>query len=177
MALLTSSRIRKLRPPLPRGIVGLVLAGIVFALAPQAEGQKERSGKPRVYNLIVRAGEPIDRMIREVFGRKFDVVEFRQDRTYVEPKLTKTSYPNPVFDDANVEVTGSVRVCFVVSLDGRLVDPVIYHSASPRLEGPVLSVLKEFRASPARLNGAPIATVEALKFTFGPGPRRRIFSN
>jgi hypothetical protein len=41
----------------------------------------------------------------------------------------------------------------------------------------VLNVLNEFRAIPAKLNGAPIATVEALKFTFGDGPRRRLDTN
>jgi hypothetical protein len=173
MALFDFPRTEKLRPLFARGVIALMLGGIVSTLAPQAEGRNERSGKPRVYNIIVKAGEPVDQLIRERYGRKYDVVEMGKDRTYVEPKLTKYRFPNPVYDDANMEVSGSVHVCFVVTADGRLVDPMILHSASPLLEGPVLEVLKEFRANPARLAGAPIAVVEVLKFTFGPAPRRR----
>jgi hypothetical protein len=61
-----------------------------------------------------------------------------------------------------------------VTADGRLVDPFIFGSANPLLAAPVLEVLKQFRASPARVNGAPAAVVDALKFTFGPPPRRRL---
>jgi len=173
MALFAFSWTKKLRPLFARSVIALMLGGTVSTLAPQAEGRNERSGKPRVYNLIVKAAEPVDQLIRERYGRKYDVVEIGKDGAYVEPKLTKYRFPNPVFDDMNREVSGSVRVCFVVTADGRLVDPFILRSASPLLEGPVLEVLKEFRAIPARLASAPIAVVEVLKFTFGPPPRRR----
>jgi Gram-negative bacterial TonB protein C-terminal len=169
MAFFISSWTRKLISPFPRVLIVLVLAGIVFAPARQAEADK-----PRVYNLIVKEVEPVDQMIRERYGSKYDVVEFREDKTYVWARLTKSRYPNPVYDENNVEVVGSVRVCFIVTTDGRLVDPFIVRAADRRLEGPVLNVLKEYRATPARLNGAPVATVETMKFTFGPPPRRRI---
>ena len=100
-----------------------------------------------------------------------------EDRTYVKPKLTKYRFPNPVFDDENREVAGSVHVCFVVTADGRLVDPFILRSASPLLEGPVLEVLKGFRAIPARLVSVPIAVVEVLKFAFGPPPAAGLSTN
>jgi hypothetical protein len=176
MALFSFPWTKKLRPLFARGVIALLLGGTVSTLAPQAEGRNERSGKPRVYNLIVKAAEPVDRLIRERYGGKYDVVEMGKDRTYVEPKLTKERFPNPVFNDENMEVAGSVHVCFVVTADGRLVDPFILRSASPLLERPVLEILKEFRAIPARLNGAPIAVVEVLKFTFGPGPRRSLIN-
>lgn len=67
-----------------------------------------------------------------------------------------------------------MRVCFVVTADGRLVDPFVLGPANPLLERPVLEVLKQFRAVPARVNGSPAAVVESLKFTFGPAPRRRL---
>jgi len=174
MTLFAFSWTKKLRPLFARGVIALLLGGTVSTLAPQAEGRNERSGKPRVYNIIVKAGEPVDQLIRERYGRKCDVVEIGKDRTYVGPKLTKYRFPNPVYDDANMQVSGSVQVCFVVTADGRLVDPLILRSASRLLEGPVLEGLKEFRANPARLNGVPIAVVEVLKFTFGPPPRRML---
>src|SRR3954470_12876406 len=174
MALPAASRTERLLALFPRGVALLILAGIFFVPAFQAEGEKEGGGKPRVYNVIVKEVEPVDQLIRERYGRKYDVIEFRKDSTYVGAKLTKSRFPNPVFNDENVEVCGSVHVCVVVTPGGRVVDPIIFRSANPLLEGPVLEALKEYRAVPARLNGAPIATVEALKFTFGPPPRRRI---
>ena len=67
-----------------------------------------------------------------------------------------------------------MRVCVIITADGRLVDPFIIGSANPLLVRPVLEVLKEFRAIPARLHGVPVAAVDALKFRFGDLPRRRL---
>jgi hypothetical protein len=165
---------KKLNRSFPRWLIILGLAAFVFAQDGRAEGRKERSGRPVLYNLIVKEADPIDQTIRERYGAKYDIVEVRRQFSYSSPKLTKTRFPNPVFDKNNEEVSGSVRVCFVVTADGRLVDPFILGQANPLLEGPVLEVLKQFRANPARVNGAPAAVVDALKFTFGPRPRRRL---
>ncbi len=150
------------------------LAAFVFPPDGRAEGRKERSSRPVLYNLIVKEADPIDQTIRERYGAKYDIVEVRRQFSYLSPKLTKTRFPNPVYNQNNEEVAGAVRVCFVVTADGRLVDPFIMGTANPLLEGPVLEVLKQFRANPARVNGAPAAVVDVLKFTFGPPPRRRL---
>jgi hypothetical protein len=165
---------KKLNRSFARRVIMLSLAAIVLAQDGRAEGRHERSGGPVLYNLIVKEADPIDQTIRERYGGKYDIVEVRNQFTYVSPKLTKTRFPNPVYDKNNEEVSGSVRVCFVVTADGRLVDPFILGPANRLLEGPVLEVLKQFRAIPARVNGAPAAVVDVLKFTFGPPPRRRI---
>jgi hypothetical protein len=115
-------------------------------------------------------------MIRERYGRKYEILEIRKEPAYVSARYTRARFPNPVFDDANIEVTGTVRVCFIITTDGRFVDPFIIGSASPLLARAVLEVLKEFRAIPARLHGAPVAVVDALRFRFGDPPRRRLDS-
>src|SRR5436190_17867699 len=165
---------KKLKQTFPRQLVGLALAAIVCTPAGHAEARKKRSGRPVLYNLIVKEADPIDQLIREQYTGKYDMVEVRDRSTYASPKLTKSRFPNPVYDQNNVEIAGSVRVCIVVTADGRLVDPFILGSANPLLTAPVLEILKQFRAVPARVNGAPAAVVDALKFTFGPAPRRRI---
>jgi hypothetical protein len=163
---------KKLNQTFSRHLIFLLL--IVFAPGIQAAGGRERSSKPVLYNVIAREGEPIDQLIRERYAPKYELVELRNESSFVGAKLTKAGYPNPVYDQDNREVTGSVRVCFVVATDGRLVDPFIFGLANPALTGPALEILKGFRAVPARVKGAPIASVETLKFTFGPPPRRRI---
>jgi hypothetical protein len=164
----------KLHRVFARGLIIFSLGAIGFAQEGRAEGRKERPGRPVLYNLIVKDADPIDQTIRERYGAKYDIVEVRRQFSYTSPKLTKTRFPNPVYDKNNEEISGSVRVCVVVTADGRLVDPFILGSANPLLQGPVLEVLKQFRAIPARVNGAPAAVVDALKFTFGPSPRRRL---
>jgi hypothetical protein len=152
----------------------VVLAALAFSPNTHAEGRKERSGRPVLYNFIARDGEPIDQTIREQYGAKYDIVEIRDRSSFSSPRLTNKRFPNPVFDQNNVEISGSVRVCVVITADGRLVDPVVVGPANPLLTGPVLEVLKTFRATPARVNGSPVAVADAYKFTFGPAPRRRI---
>jgi hypothetical protein len=165
---------KELNRSFPCWLVIFSLAAFLFVQDGRAEGRKERSGSPVLYNLIVKEADPIDQTIRERYGAKYDIVEVRRQFSYVSPKLTKTRFPNPVYDKDNKEVSGSVRVCFVVTADGRLVDPFTLGQANPLLEGPVLEVLKQFRAIPARVNGAPAAVVDTLKFTFGQPPRRRL---
>ena len=160
-----------LKQSFPRLLILVVLVAMVPA---QGGHAKERSGRPVLYNLIVKEADPIDRLIRERYSGKYDIVEVRNRSTYTSPRLTKTRFPNPVYDNNNVEIAGSVRVCVVVTAEGRLADPFIMGPANPLLTAPVLEVLKEFRAVPARVNGAPAAVVDSLKFTFGPPPRRRI---
>jgi hypothetical protein len=152
----------------------VLLATLAFPTNGHAEGRKERSGRPVLYNFIARAGEPIDQTIREQYSAKYDVVEIRDRSSFSSPRLTKERFPNPVFDANNVEISGSVRVCVVITADGRVVDPVVVGPANPLLTRPVLEVLKQFRAIAARVNGSPVAVADAYKFTFGPAPRRRI---
>ena len=168
------SRTEKLRLLLRRHVVVFVLVAIGFAPNVRGQARKERSARPVIYNYISHEADPIDQMIRDRYGPKYEIAELRREPTYSSPRLTRTSFPNPIYDKMNMEVSGSVRVCVIISTDGRLVDPVIVGPANPLLVGPVLEVLKEFRARPARLHGAPVAAVDAFKFRFGDAPRRRI---
>ena len=168
------SRTEKLRLLWPRHVIVFVLVAIGFAQSVRAEPRKERSARPVIYNFIGKEADPIDQMIRDRYGGKYEIVEIRREPTYFSAKLTRTRYPNPVYDNANMEVSGTVRVCVIITADGRLIDPLIIGSANPLLVGPVLEVLKEFRAIPARLHGAPVAVVDALRFRFGYHPRRRL---
>jgi hypothetical protein len=168
------SRTEKFRLWRPREVIVFILVAIGFVPNVQAETRKERSARLVIYNHISQEADPLDQLVRDRYGRKYEIVEIRREPTYFGPRFTRTRFPNPVYDKANMEVSGSVRVCVIVTADGRLVDPFIIGSANPLLVAPVLEVLKEFRAIPGRLHGAPVASVEALKFMFGDAPRRRL---
>jgi hypothetical protein len=168
------SRIEKFRLLLLGHTAVLVLIAMGSAPNVQAESRKERSARLVIYNYISQEADPIDQMVRDHYGRKYEIVEIRREPTYFSARLTRTSFPNPVYDNTNTEVSGSVRVCVIITTDGRLVDPFIVGPANPLLVRPVLEVLKGFRAVPGRLHGAPVTVVDALKFRFGDPPRRRL---
>jgi|GEM_PF-2720785 len=168
------SRTEKFRLLWPRGVIVFILVAIGFVPNIQAETRKERSTRLVIYNYISQEADPIDQMIRDRYGRKYEIVEILRESTYSSARLTRTRFPNPVYDSTNTEVTGSVRVCAIITTDGRLVDPFIVGPANPLLVRPVLDALREFRAIPGRLHGAPVAVVDALKFRFGEAPRRRL---
>lgn len=157
-----------------RPVIVFVLVATGLVQTVQAERRKESSAGPVIYNYISMEADPIDQAIREHYGGKYELTELRRERTFSSAKLTRTRFPNPIYDKMNMEVSGSVRVCVIITTDGRLVDPFIVGPANPLLVGPVLEVLKEFRARPARFHGAPVAAVDALKFRFGDAPRRRL---
>jgi len=168
MALVSSVRSAPICLALFAAVVGMFLVQ-----GTRAAARNDRSARPVIYNYIVKEGDPIDQMIRDRYARKYEIVELRKEAAYVNPRLTKAPDVVQVFDDANLPVYGSVRVCFVITTSGRLVDPFVIGTANPLLTGPVLEILKEFRAVPARVKGAPVAVVESLKFRFGT-PRRRL---
>jgi len=168
------SRAEKLRLLLARPVIVFVLVATGFVQNVRAGARNERSSRPVIYNYISQAADPVDQMVRDHYGGKYDLIEVRGEPTYASARLTRTSFPNPVYDNLNTEVSGSVRVCVIITTDGRLIDPFIIGPANPLLVGPVLEVLKGFRAIPARFHGAPVAAVDALKFRLGAAPRRRL---
>lgn len=154
-------------------LIAVVLAATTFAHPIHAE-RKERSTKPIVYNYVVKEADPADQAIRNIYGSKYEIVEVRKGGGYVGARLTRGDFPNPVYDKDNEEVAGAVRVLFVITADGRVVDPYIVGQANPLLVSRVLEAIKGYRAAPARVNGKPVAAVEGFKFQFGPAPRRRL---
>jgi hypothetical protein len=168
------SRTEKFRRLWPREVIVFVLVAIGVVPNVQTETPQERSARFVIYNYISQEADPIDQMVRDRYGPKYEIIEIRREPTYSSARLTRTRFPNPVYDNTNTEVSGSVRVCVIITADGRLIDPFIIGPANPLLVPPVLEVLKEFRAIPGRLHGAPVAVVDALKFRFGDPPRRRL---
>ncbi len=95
------SRTEKLRLSWLAAVVGLHFGAIGFAPNVQGETPKERSARLVIYNYISQEADPIDQMIRDHYGRKYEIAEIRKDPTYSSARLTRTSFPNPVYDNTN----------------------------------------------------------------------------
>ena len=88
-------RTEKLRLLLRRYVIVFVLVTIGCAQNGRAQAQKERPARPVIYNFISQEAGPIDQMIRDRYGRKYEIVEIRKEPTYAGARLTRTRFPNP----------------------------------------------------------------------------------
>src|SRR4051812_26841885 len=59
--------------------VYIFLLAIMLAPWNEAEGGRERSSKPVLYNVIAREGDPIDQQVRERYASKYELVELRNE--------------------------------------------------------------------------------------------------
>ena len=146
---------------------------LVFSLIPafilpnlNAKERTDGREKPVVYNHTLKDGDPGDQMVRARYGKKYRIVEFRNDPTYIPSKNTKRIAPTPQRDAAGNLLTGSVRLCLIVTTEGRVLEPFVERSTNRKLDPVVLEVIKQWRGTPARLNGQPISIALYQDFTF-----------
>jgi hypothetical protein len=131
------------------------------------EGQKQSVGaeNPTVYNHVSKASERDDVEAKKLYRGKFKIVDFRDERGYIRSKVTRKLIPRPVVENGH-SVKGDVRLVLVVNQEGRAVMPFVVHSTNPKLNKTVLDGITQWRATPALLNGAPIAVLMYQDFTF-----------
>src|SRR5205823_766443 len=97
---------------------------------------------------------------------KFRIIEFRNEPTYIHPKNAKRIIPTPQRDAAGNLVTGFVRVCVIVTAEGRAIEPFVLRSTNTKLDPVVLGVIRQWSSAPARLHGQPISIALSQDFTF-----------
>ena len=125
-----------------------------------------REAKPTVYNHIGKGSDrSVNAKAKALYRGKFTIVDFSDNRGYSRSMVTKELIPRPVFENGR-SVKGDVRVVVVVNQEGRALMPFVVHSTNPKLNQTVLNVITQWRGTPARLNGTPIAVLLHQDFTF-----------
>ena len=76
-----------------------------------------------------------------------------------------TSSPSPKLPAGNTEPDPSVFVPAVIDLEGNFQRPV-YVAGPESLREAATAAIKEWRATPARMNGEPVTQVVALRVEF-----------
>jgi TonB-like protein len=147
--------------------LGLLIAALFAA---HLQGKEARDGKPVVYNDITRPDSPAEAAARKEYEKRFRIVDFREDKTFVLPKPTKSPMPATPQDASGRFVTGTVEVVFIVTAEGRVIEPMIVRSANQLLNEPMLKSIKDSQSTPARLNGSPVAILAAAEFRFEQPP-------
>jgi TonB family protein len=146
----------------------LVFSLILLLLLPSLHAKERANGreKPVVYIRSTKESEADPKIVKARYGTKYRIVVFRNDPTYLRSENTKQVIPKPQRDVAGKLITGSVRVCFIVTAGGRVAEPFVLRSSNPTLDSVVLEAIKYWRGAPARLHGQAIPIILYQDFTF-----------
>jgi hypothetical protein len=120
-----------------------------------------------IYNHVSDTRTQLDDAVRERFARRYKVVEFTdKDHSWVYPRLvTRSSQTLPVYRDGRC-IPGQALVAYVISVDGSVSDGFAAQSTDSFLGLVAVQLAKEKRFAPGKLDGRPVASVAASKFSF-----------
>ena len=145
--------------------LALLLAVLMFVVSPAlAQKPKSGSGRPKVYNHITSAGSPFDKIIRETFATKFDLVDLSDSDGYTRPKLIAGAIPTTAKSELGLPLKGYVLAAFIVATDGRVTNEVILRSTDERLHATILNAMRKWRFEPALRKGIAISTTAVQVF-------------
>jgi hypothetical protein len=152
---------------LPRLHCYCILIVATISLVSSANSAERFAARPVVYNLVGKDSDPVTQQaFRRVYAEKFRVVDFSDRKSYVPSKCTHEVIPKPQRDSSGKVLHGNVRLGLIVTREGTVMSPFIIYSDNHALDPVVLATIKQWRGTPAQLNGSRIAITRAQDFTF-----------
>ena len=109
--------------------------------------------KPTIYSSLQPDQENALRSIQAALNDRFNVALAPEREQFSPARVTKRMV-HPY-----IREVGRVTIAAVADVDGRLRDPVVIESTNPRLNIMMRDSVKKWSCEPARLNGAPVASV------------------
>jgi TonB family protein len=137
--------------------------------------------KPVVYDHITQGDTAVDQSINDILGIKYTIRPIKDSPAFVGAKVLSGRIPHTAQTDSGETLKGEVLLAYVITAEGRASDPAILKSSDGRLDAIVIQAMEAWRFAPAKLNGAPIATIAAQEFNFAteaeaaPAPRNKGF--
>jgi TonB family protein len=147
---MVKKRVMKLRIPLLLGLLTL-------AASARAQQSTATASKPTLYNPVEKGGSRWDPVVRRAYAVHFKVID-RPGTQFTLPTPKSRALPRPIYASGQL-ITGDCLLAFVVTADGHAVDPIILESSDRRLNSSVLAVIRDWRFTPARLDGSPVAII------------------
>jgi hypothetical protein len=120
-----------------------------------------------IYNFVDKGSDSVNNQaFRRAYSGKFRVVDFSDKKSYVPSKCTHHIVPKPQHDSSGNLLHGNVRIGLIVTAEGTVMSPFIIYSDNHALDPVVLATVKQWRGTPAQLNGSRIAITRIQDFTF-----------
>lgn len=120
-----------------------------------------------VFNQIDEEPTALDKVVHDLLGKSFKIVDFRgKDRTYSKPIPREGSMPTAPFTPDGRRITGYVLVVYVVTTEGRAIEPHVVKTTDARLTDLALGAMKSWRFQPGQLDGKTVYTTAAQEFQF-----------
>jgi TonB family protein len=127
-------------------------------------GKDNSGGKLIVYNIISKDSDRAeDTAAKKPYGARFHIVDIEESASFIRPKWTKKTTTIPP-DPAGKFPGGKVRVVFILTKEGHVIEPSILHSSNRLIDESALKTIKQWQSSPARLNGSPVNTLASEDF-------------
>jgi hypothetical protein len=152
--------------PVKYVLVTLTLLLVAPGLAP-AQKPADNS-QLLIYNDITSGLSALDRDARKAYTGRFRVVEVTERDGFTPGRIKGVAVP---FRDPRsmreAAVPGKIVYLFVVTADGRVIEPRILQSTDRRVSDYVLKSILVRRFVPARFRGVPVASLHSGDLDFG----------
>jgi len=150
--------------PVPNVKAILILCAVLGAATSRA------ADKPTVYNHVKGEATEIDSLVNAALAPNFTIVDIPDSADYVQPKAKAGSFPRVALTASGEPIGGYVLVAYVITLDGRVANPVVLKSADQRLNSVATKAMEAWRFTPATFKGQSISTTAAQEFNFETAP-------
>jgi TonB family protein len=142
----------------PRFLLRLLPAVLATTLA--------AADKPVVFNNTTDPDDPLDRAVRQAFAEQFTVENTSVTAGFVPPRPKTGSLPRYARSPEGDTLEGYVLLGYVVTAEGRAVEPRVLKSTDERLNATATKSLEGWVFVPPSLKGKPVASTAAQEFHF-----------
>jgi Gram-negative bacterial TonB protein C-terminal len=160
-----------------RALCVLGVSYSVLVAASSVRGQSPGNNeKPLVYNNITDNSGAIDHDAKKAYAGKFRFIDVKQKDGFSPVALKGRFTDQSRFRDPRSmrqsAIPGKVVYTFIVTPDGRVLDPRILHSTDEVVSKYLIERISNERYFPARFHGAPVYSLHGEQWDFGgPDPR------
>jgi hypothetical protein len=142
---------------------------LLLAFISAAHAQRGPEGnKPLVYNEVSEASKAIEREAKKAYAGKFRFIDIEQKDGSFSSGGVKGF--EGIFGDPrsmrDYEKRGKVEFAFIVTSDGRVIEPLILHSTDAVVSKYIIDRISYRRYFPARLHGTPVFSLHTDKWKF-----------
>jgi hypothetical protein len=135
-------------------------------------------GKTLIYNQLIEKAVVSGRDAQKAYAGRFQVIDIRQGSEFAaghmkghEPWFFWTGWdPRPVRQET---IPAKVVLVWVVSPEGRVIEPRVIQSPDKRLAEQVIAEVTRLRYAPARLRGIAVFSLWSHEFVFGNDKNQR----